>query len=246
MKISVITPTIRKEGLKLVWQALSNQDFEDWEWLICSKFDPCIPIATWVKDDFEGGFWSLNRAYNKLFKEAKGELIVSWQDNIWVKPDGLQKFWDAYQETKGIISGVGDQYDQLDEYGKPTHKIWADPRKHNKFGTFYESVYSDAEWNWCAIPKQAILDIGGMDEELDLLGYGGDQLQICERLNEAGAHFYLDQSNESFTLRHDRSDFGGDKNWNENHVVLNGVYDIRLKHLKQTKQWPRLAYLAAK
>ena len=39
---------------------------------------------------------------------------------------------------------------------------------------------NDAEWNWCA-PKQAIIDIGGMDEQPDF-GYGGDQLQAA--LNE--------------------------------------------------------------
>jgi len=237
-KISVITPTIYPERLEIVRKALSNQTFKDFEWLIGSPFDPQIKEVRWIVDDFKGGFWSLNRVYNRLFKEASGELLVSLQDNIWVPPTGLEKFWIDYDATRGIISGVGDQYAKLDEFGKPIVKVWEDPRKTDKYGSFYECNWNDAEFNWCAIPRQAVFDVGGMDENLDFLGYGGDQLQLCERLNDLGCKFYLDQTNESFTLRHGRKE-----GWDENHVLHNGAYDKRKAELKEKGLWPVLNYL---
>jgi hypothetical protein len=242
MKISVVTPTIRKDGLAIVQRALKRQTFESYEWLIGSKFTPEIPEARHIKDDFHGGFWALNRIYNRLFTEAKGELVVSLQDNIWVESDGLQKFWDDYQATGGLVSGVGDQYEEIDTRGKPTIVCWNDPRKKtNKHGTFfYECVWNDCEWNWAAIPRKLFFAVGGMDEKLDFMGYGGDQLQTCERLKDYGAKFYLDQTNESFTLRHSKGDFGGQDNWEKNHVSLNGSYSKRKQELIEGKLWPIL------
>lgn len=238
VKISIVTPTVRRDSLELIKRSLEHQVFKDFEWLVCSPFP--VKEATWIKDDFEGGFWSLNRAYNKLFNKAQGELVVSWQDNIWVPPPGLKKFWEAYRKhgDKAVFSGVGDQYSQIDEYCKPFIKVWADPRKTDKYGEFYRCMWNDCEWNFAAFSKKAIYDIGGMDEKLDFLGYGGDQLQVCERWNDDGYEFWLDQTNESFTLRHGRK-----KNWDKNNVLQNGKYDKRKEELKESRYWPHLEYL---
>ena len=246
MKVSVVTPTIRKEGLSVVQNALKNQTFKDFEWLIASPFDPGITDAQWIPDKFAEGYWTLNRAYNSLFQSASGELIVSLQDWIWVPPTGIQQFVDAYEAVKGIISGVGDQYERIGQYGKPEIKIWSDPRKNSNNGSFYECFPNDAEWNWCAIPRKAIFDIGGMDEELDFLGYGGDQLQAVERMDALGYKFFLDQTNESYTVRHDRGDFGGQESWDGAHVLFNGKYDARKKELIDSGKWPKLDYLASR
>lgn len=246
VKISILTPTIRREGLDIVRTSLLKQSFKDWEWLIGSPFDPEIPEAIWVKDDFEGGFWSLNRIYNKMLKEAKGELIVSWQDWIWIPKGGLAQFWHSYEETDSVVTGVGDQYEQIGQFGKPEIQIWADPRKsytHPEGKTFYECYPNDAEWNWCAIPKKYLFAVGGMDEELDYLGFGGDQLQVGERLDTIGVKFFIDQTNESFTVRHNRDSYGGEERWDGNHVLFNGKYDARRLQLVHEDKWPKLDYL---
>ena len=244
MKISVITPTIRPEGLALVRASLEKQIFKDFEWLIGSKFDPEIKEAKWVKDDFKDGYWSLNRIYNKLIKEANGELIVSLQDWIAIDSDGLEKFWISHEKyPDAIISGVGDQYESIDKLGKPSIKIWSDPRKRLDQGSFYEVFPADAEFNWCAFPRKVAFAIGGFDEKLDELGVGGDQLQFCARLDAMGYKFYIDQNNESFTIRHSRDDFGGEDKWNKNHVLFNGKYDEEIVRLKTEGKWPRLDYL---
>lgn len=239
-KITIVTPSVRPAGLALIQKSLAQQEFTDYEWLIGTKENPNIKEARWIEDDFQGGFWTLNRIYNKLFKEAKGELIVSWQDFIYVNPDGLKKFWESYEETRGIISGVGDQYEELNKWGRPTSKIWTDPRRTLQYGSFYECLWNDSEWNWAAIPKKLLDAVEGMDEVLDFKGYGGDQLQTCERLNDLGAHFYLDQTNESFTLRHTRDSHGGQKHWDDNHILFNGEYEKRKTELKKEGHWPVL------
>lgn len=239
-KVSVITPTIRKDGLKVVETGLKNQTFKDFEWLICSPFEPDnvkIPYR-WIKDDYKGGFWSLNRAYNALFRESAGSIVITLQDWIWIYPNGLDKFVQAVSKHAAMISGVGDQFCELDQYGKPVFQVWGDPRRTSEFGSFYECFWEDCEWNYAGFPKKLIYDIGGMDEELDFLGYGGDQYQVCERLSESGVKFFLDQTNESRTLRHGRV-----KDWDHNHVLLNGMYDRRKTVLIQEGKWPILDYL---
>jgi hypothetical protein len=249
MKISVLTPSVRRDGIDIVKKALEGQTFKDFEWIIGSPFTmPKHFIKNpfyWVEDDFEYGFWTLNRIYNKMFKKAKGELIVSLQDWIYVQPDALEKFWINYQEVgpKALISGVGDQYERLGKYNRPEVKIWSDPRKTMNNGSFYESYPQDCEWNFAAIPKKALFEVGGMDEELDFLGFGGDQFGVGQRLNDLGYKFFLDQTNESFTIRHSRSDFGGQQYWDENHVLLNGKYDKRKMQLLNEGKWPVLDYL---
>lgn len=243
MKVSVITPSIRKEGLSVVKKSLENQTFRDFEWLIGAPFDPEIPETKWVRDDFVGGFWSLNRIYNNLFNTAQGDIIVTWQDWIYAEPDAIEKFVQNVEQTGGVVSGVGDQYALVGKWGKPRIKVWSDPRKKST-NSFYECWPNDAEWNFCAFPKQAIIDIGGMDEQLDFLGYGGDQLQAVERMDAVGYKFFLDQTNESYTIQHDRGDFGGQKNWDDNHVLFNGKYIDRKRELINSGEWPKLNYLS--
>lgn len=233
--VSVITPTVRPAGLDIVQKSLEKQTYKKWEWLVGSPFNPHIDGAKWVTDNFDGGYWSLNRIYNRLFKIAQGKIIVTWQDWIYIPPDGIQKFVDALEEVgDAVVSGVGDQYERLNDWGKPEIKIWSDPRKTLKYGSFYECYPNDAEWNWCAFPKKLINQVGGMDEKLDFLGYGGDQFQVGQRWGDMGVHFWLDQDNESFTVRHGRDH----EDWDKEHVLFNGKYDKRKKELIDSGNWP--------
>lgn len=222
-KITVITPSVRKEGLKILEKSLKKQTFKDFEWLIGSPFNPEIKGAVWVVDDFKGGAWTLNRIYNKLLKKAKGELIVSYQDYIWITPLGLEKFWVAYKKTGGCITGVGHIYSDLDELGKPVNRVWTDPRVRDDQGSFYECYPQDWELNWCCAPRKAFFDIGGFDEEMDKF-YGMDNVDIARRLDKAGYKFYIDQTNECRGLKHERP-----KDWNEKHWLFNGYKERGLR-----------------
>jgi len=235
--ISVITPTIRKDRLAIVRKALKQQEHKDFEWLIGSPFDPKIKEAKWIKDNFKGGFWTLNRIYNKLIKNSKADLIVSWQDSIWARPDALSKFWFHFQndEPKTLITGIGDQY--ADDTWSV--RVWADPRRRTDFGSFYPCMWTDIEWNFCSVPKQALYDVGGFDEKMDFLGFGMDGYSVNNRIAalKAGYDFKIDQTNETFTVQHGRSD-----NWEENNLI-HGGYEKRRQELIDSGDWPVLKWL---
>lgn len=82
MKVSVITPTIRPEGLKILQKCLSQQTLKDFEWLVEVGFPE--------KSD-------LNAALNRMVRRAKGELLVFYQDHITIPNDGLAKFYNAWK-----------------------------------------------------------------------------------------------------------------------------------------------------
>lgn len=249
IKISIVSPSIRPEGLYVVANAVSRQTFTAFEWLLGTPFFPKLDVDgitnfKWVEDDFKGGEWSLNRIYNKMIKEAKGEIVVSLQDWVWIPPDGLQKFVDAFEELgdKGVVSGVGDQYERMGDF-KPEVKIWSDPRKNTNHGTFYEVYPNDIEFNYCAVPRKAFFDVGGFDEEMDFRCRGVDAIQVMERLDEMGYKSYIDQANESYTIRHGREDYGGEEEWNKTHGLFNGEHDKRKAELIKKGKWPVLSYL---
>lgn len=222
-KISVLTCSVRPEGLPLVGKALKRQTFQDFEHIVQGR-----------EGSMDGNVWTLNQDMNTSFRKANGELVVSIQDWTFFKPDALQKFWDHYQNMPNIIvSGVGDKYTD-DTW---TVKTWADPRKRLDQGSFYPAHFMDMEGNFCAVPRKAIYAVGGADEALDVK-YGMDWYSIMDRLNILGGwEFYLDQTNETFSLEHGR--LNGEE-WDKNNWNGEPYQEYRQKYLEN----PRLPYLA--
>lgn len=211
--ITVITPSVRPKGIELVARALKRQTFRDFEWIVEKP-----------EGKPKGLYWTIYRDYNRAVRKAKGELIVSWQDYTYADPQALEKFWTHYQnEPKTIVTGVGNKYED-EEW---TVQTWQDPRERDDQGSFYGCYYNDIEWNFCSIPKKAILEVGGFDERLDkyssLCG-----LDVLDRLNiKGGWDFKIDQTNKSYSLEHGRL-----PGWEEN-SPFNGAYDkIRKEYLK--------------
>lgn len=89
MKISVITPTIRPEGLKIMQECLARQTLKDFEWL--------VEVGMTDKSD-------LNAALNRMIRRARGELLVFYQDFIGIHPDGLKRFWEAHQMIEAFYT----------------------------------------------------------------------------------------------------------------------------------------------
>lgn len=152
-KISVITPSIRPLGLKIVQDSLERQTFREFEWLT------------------ELGFESksnLNTALNKMARRAKGELLVFYQDWIAIPDDGLAKFWEAYQQKKAF-------------YTAAVNSDWrTDKANHNR-----PMPFTHWEIDWGACPRDALVAIGGFDEELDRY-WGFDNVNAGLRAEMAG------------------------------------------------------------
>lgn len=246
--ISIVTPTVRSRGLDLVDKALSRQTFKDFEWL------PVGPHSVYLEHGFkrkfeckgkefieepekaEGDKWTLNKAYNKAIKEARGDLIVSWQDFTYAKPDTLEKLWFHYrQEPKTLVTAVGNKY--TDETWSV--QTWKDPRERDDQGTFYPCYWNDIEGNLCSVPKKAFYDVGGFDEEMDKW-YGLDFFNVLNRLNDLGGYdFKIDQTIKSYSLEHGRLN----EHWDRDNWMANGRYNDHVENQRRNGVWPVLPYL---
>jgi len=241
--ISVLTPTIRYDGLPLVERALKRQTFKNWEWIIGSPHKPeniSIPFV-WVKDlgKKKGECWSLNKTYNRMIARAKGDLIVSWQDYTFAIPEALEKFWFHFEkEPKTLVSAVGNKY-QDDSWQVMT---WKDPRERDDQGTYYPCYWSDIEANLCSIPKKALYDVGGFDESMDRF-FGLDFFSVANRINDFGGYdFKLDQTIKSYSLEHKRVS----PRWDEDNWMKDNRYNLHVARLKKEGKWPVLNYLPCK
>lgn len=220
-KISVITCTVRPEGLKLVEKSLNRQTFQDFEFIVQGKDKPTP----------EGYAWTLNHDYNVAIKKAKANLIVSWQDYTYAGPDTLEKFYTHFQQHPNYLVGaVGNKY-QSEEFLVET---WHDPRMRTDQGSFYPCYFSDIEWNLASIPSKAIFDVGGFDESLDKY-FGMDAFSVNERIAMIGGYdFYLDQTIKSYSLEHGRFD-----KWEELNAIHGPYQEIKKSYVEN----PRLTYI---
>jgi hypothetical protein len=209
----------------MVWKCLQKQTFprEDWEWIVGSKFS-YDKADKWVKDPPKGkdNFYALNRSYNAMLRVASGDVIISCQDGIWTDSNMLQHFWDLYQDNpRSCVGAVGDQYEKLDEFCKPTVVCWVDPRRTDKHGEYYEINPIDLEFTLCSVPRQAFYDVGGFSEDFDLGAAVGEK-ELCLRMDKAGYKFYIDQGLNYLALHHHRLTEDWDK-----------YYDISCKLLEE-------------
>lgn len=243
--ISVITPTIRTVDLNA--SCLKKQVYRDFEWVVVSPYKADklfedisqVPFLTLISEPEKrkNDIWGFNKAMNKAILWARGDLIVSYQDLIWIPPDALEKFAFHYKnDPRSCVTGVGHIYSDLDENEKPINQVWEDPRIRTDLGTFYPCMANDWELNFCSAPKKAFYDIGGFDEELDT-HFGMDNISICERMDAVGYKFFIDQSNICRGLKHGRP-----KDWDEKHA-MRGFYQERKSQLIKDGKWPKLSYL---
>lgn len=174
--ISVLTTTIRPEGLKVVRDSLLEQTFTDFEWL--------VDINWTGKVDF-------NASMNRLLRRSKGELVVSLQDYIKTPPRGLQSFWDAYKDGQTFVTAPVGICPTLD-YENPR---W-DWRIHKD-----TCGWQDWEIDWGSAPRQALIDIGGFDEQLDQ-HWGFDNVNVGLRAKMAGYEFTVLPENKALAYDH--------------------------------------------
>ncbi len=180
MKISVLTPTIRVQGLEENKKSLEQQTFRDFEWL--------VELNVSGKHD-------LNAAYNRMLRRAKGELVVSMQDWVKAPADYLQKFSDSYERDKRTFytAPVGKVH-QLDYQSDIVWDWRAD--RHGKI--------EPQEWeiDSGAAPLQAFFDIGGFDEALDG-NWSFDNVSVGIRAAKHGYSFENLHNNPVLAFDHD-------------------------------------------
>jgi hypothetical protein len=180
-RITVITPSIRPEGVEVVKHTLEGQTLRDFEWI------PKLSVPGPVPD--------LCRSCNDALRDARGELIVFVQDYIKLAPDALQRAWMNYKKhpNTAFTSPVGKTFDWISV-------VW-EWRKHTPIDTVLE--YYQWEIDFGYIAKSAILEVGGFDEDYDS-GFGWENVDLAYRLSKMGVEFRCDPDNLAVALDHDR------------------------------------------
>lgn len=178
--ISVITPSIRPDGLKVTFETLQTQTFKDFEWL------PRLSIPGKKPD--------LCYQMNQALKEARGQLIVFLQDWIRIESTGLERMWKKYQEDPMACwtAPVGKQ----NEVGAPVRWDWRPHWKHRDGIPF-----DHWEIDWGCAPSSALL-VENFCEEYDD-GFGWENVDLALRLKFLGLEFKVDPDNPAVAIDHD-------------------------------------------
>lgn len=187
MKISVVTPTIRPESLADMRDSLKNQTLDK------SEFE-------WLVDINISGEHDLNAAFNRLIKRAKGELIVFYEDYTRILPDGLERFWKAYQDHPGTLFTA--PLGKVSAWGESPRWDWRAMKQDESQVDYTNCRWQTCELDWGAIPKAILYDIGGFDEELDRY-WSCDNVNVGKRADLAGYKFKCVFTNPAVALDHD-------------------------------------------
>lgn len=235
--IIVITPSVRPEMLEIVERCLKRQTSKNFLWCVVGNQEVYnkYPGSILEPPKKEGDYYNLDKAWNAAFKHVEKrfspELIVIICDGQWFEPDLLERLWNHYLENpKAIVGAVGNQYNQIIN-GKPEHMVWQDPRKRTDMGSFYETLPTEIEWCIVSIPKQAIFDIGGLDEKYDQGAALGEK-EANLRMEKAGYKMYLDQSIEYRAIHHPRLS----TEWDERYKIASEMYSKDIKDILAGKK----------
>ena len=244
-KVTVLNVTSKPGGIDVLKDNLDKQSFTDFEVVIVDKLHGWRhkEVAKAFKDSPYPVYhipepmgaptdaWNLNKAYNAGLRDAKGELVVSLQDYIWIKGTGIEQFVDIYEDygPKVAICGVGnkalypnkadDRNGKLSIWktpftGKPEGISEADHRYDGK-QTLEDIPHSLFELNWAAIPLQGLKEIGGFDERYDQ-GFSCDNFNLSFRLSLIDYAFLLDKTNECIGFNQ-RDIFPRPVDWEKRH-----------------------------
>lgn len=181
VKISVITPSIRPDGLAVAWETLSLQSFDSFEWL------PRLSLV--------GGTPDLCYQMNRALDEAQGEIVVFLQDFIELQVDALERMWAAYKrdKTAAWTAPVGKVISYNDE---PDYD-WRLHREQDEVIEFHEW-----EIDWGMAPTELMRNVMGFEEKYDE-GFGWENVDLAYRMHKEGVPFKLDPSNPAIAFDHD-------------------------------------------
>lgn len=181
-KITVITPSIRPDGLKVTYNTLRPQTFQDFEWL--------------TRLSIPGEKSDLCYQMNRALEEARGELIVFLQDYIEIDKDALQRIWDKYQAEPNVCWTMPVGKKDLDNPGK-VNWDWRSYWEHKD-----EITFERWEIDWGAAPAKAF-EAERFDVAYDE-GFGWENVDLAYRLEKNGWKFKVDRDNKAEAIDHDK------------------------------------------
>lgn len=201
-RISVVTASVRPEGLGMVNACLTKQTNQDFEWLIAMP-EAMLPAIRVTNDKTrviaeppkrDKDFYRLNGAWNALVREAKGELLVFCVDWIWFESDALERFWERYQEKTHVgVTSIGHHYRRVVR-GRP-EVLWQMDTRPAQLADIPVDTwegYPPTMWEnaFCSLPKKGVIEAGGFDEDFDRVA-GNSEKEMAQRMYRCGYRFQM-------------------------------------------------------
>lgn len=252
MKIVAFTPTYRFGGLDVISASIKRQEVKPDIWLICDELinkrqHVWKEIQDWIPEvelifiepnqTLKNPHRNLVASYNSAadaFCDLDGDLFISFQDYIWLPPDGIKSFVDVNKIfPEGLLTGVthisADPFPNTVQYKDGYFSLWEKPyldkprRIHwydARVESIYKGIFNDGDilivepnhWeaNWSAVPGYILKNDVRWDIEYDKgVAYENmDFAKYCEK--EFNTKTVMDTKNISISLPH-KEYFDGEK-----------------------------------
>jgi len=227
IKVSIVTPTIRKGFWNIMANNIATQTYKNVEWLIIDDYEQnrealAKEYANQYKLDIKylrGKSRKVKRTYglvnanNTGMIHSKGQLIVILQDFVLMPKDGVEQLvvlhkmhpnallapCDIYRapKIKPDIESEDWFHGELDVEGE---FIRANVRNKNEGIRNSDSPF-EFEQNYGAVPRAIAQDLGGWIEAFDE-GLGFDNTEFCFRALRAGYELIVDDTNIATCIDH--------------------------------------------
>ena len=220
--VSVIIPTINRAEVLLDTIAdMLKQDFNDFEIIVVDQSDEInekvlslLAASSVPCRYFKAAFRGLPQARNFGEKQAEKDIILYIDDDIRCENNLVKNHYQAHIETGAalIAGGITEKGDI--ENTKPAGYF-------NKWTATAVSNFSSVQAGWCShgkgcnfsVTKQALTNVGSMDEYLSLGAALYEESELALRLEKAGYKAWFEPTAH---LTHLAAPMGGCrvlKNW---------------------------------
>jgi len=224
VRITVLTSSYRLLYKKEQIEALSQQTFRDFEWIVVddhyqdnaplSTPFPCIHMPP--AEIFQ--YFALGAAMNDGLVRASGKYVFFMNDYVIPKPGCLARHWAVQEKMGGCLlsgratnpSGTPTTYNgevvKVEDYRMALFKYVMFPS--TLVGDGLIEAERDGVQCWWAgrndsAPLKAILDCNGFEEAFDGR-WGGHDADMANRLMTYGLKYYLDKKSECLEYDHPR------------------------------------------
>lgn len=189
--ISVVIPTLNEEKyISKTLESFKKQTYRDFEIIISdgSSIDKTVNIAEKYKARvIIHPNSTITIARQKGAEAARGEIIVGADADTSYPPDHLEKIAYQFKKNKNIVALGGGGIFEKD----PWWAYWGWKSAYKFIGALFHTfgivIYIPA-FN-LSFRKQAFYKIGGYNTYLD---FGGDELDILDRLKKVGKVYFDD------------------------------------------------------
>lgn len=194
--VSVVIPTInRAEVLVDTINDILNQDFANFEVIVIDQSDDINVKALELLANsgvscryFKGNFKGLPQARNFGLQQTSKDIVLYIDDDIRCDQNLVKNHYQAHLDSGAqlVAGGITEQKgDSLTSASPGSFKKWTATAVRN---------YSSKKAGWCchapggnfSIKKQAFIDVGNMDEVLDIGAALYEESELALRLAKAG------------------------------------------------------------